>query len=225
LNLARGLKPPATATYRNPYREWIGAQIRADAFGYLTPGNPKLAASLAFKDASLSHTKNGIYGEMFIAAVISASLATNKLQEAINMGLAQVPSKSRLHELVEKVLNWKARALTWQEAWEKMNEAYGKYHWVHTLPNLAIVLIALLWGENNIRRTVSIAVMGGWDTDCNGATAGSIMGALNGKNAIPSDLTDLFNDRIKSAVFGHSDEKLGNYVQQTISIINSTKSS
>jgi len=136
-NLVRGLNPPATATYRNPFREWIGAQIRADIFGYVTPANPKLAASLAYRDACLSHTKNGIYGEMFVAAAISAALASDDLEKVIHAGLSQVPENSRLAEVAKNVTNWSKKANSWQEVWQRANEKYGKYHFVHTLPNLA----------------------------------------------------------------------------------------
>ena len=58
----------------NPYREWIGAQIRADICGYV-PRPPGAAAKLAFRDASLSHTANGIYGAMWSAALVAAAFA------------------------------------------------------------------------------------------------------------------------------------------------------
>jgi len=200
-NLVRGFKPPITAIYRNPFREWIGAQIRADVFGYIAPGNPELASSLAYKDASLSHRKNGIYGEMFVAAAISAALVSDDLDKAIDTGLSQVPEKCRLAEVVKNVISWSKKKSSWQEVWQKVMERYGEYHRVHTLPNLAFVLIGLIWGELDFKKTISIAVMCGWDTDCNGATAGSILGALKGIEGISEEMSRPLNDRIKSAVF------------------------
>ena len=214
-NLVRGLKSPATAIYRNPFREWIGAQIRADVFGYIAPANPELAASLAYKDACLSHTKNGIYGEMFIAAAISAALVSDDLEKVINAGLSQVPENSRLTEVVKNVLIWSRKTNNWQEVWEKTNKRYGKYHWVHTLPNLAFVLIGLIWGKLDFKKTVSIAVMCGYDTDCNGATAGSILGALQGTKGIPEEMSRPLNDRIKSAVFEYSDGRISDLAKRT----------
>jgi len=217
-NLVRGLKSPATAIYRNPFREFIGPQIRADLFGYITPANPELAASLAYKDACLSHTKNGIYGEMFIAAVISAALVSNDLEKVIKAGLSQVPENSRLTEVVKNVTSWSKKANGWQEVWKRVMEQYGEYHVVHTLPNLAFVLLALIWGELDFRKTISIAVMCGHDTDCNGATAGSILGALKGTKGIPEEMSRPLNDRIKSAVLGYSDVKISDLARRTFEL-------
>ena len=217
-NLVKGLKPPATAIYRNPFREWVGAQIRADIFGYIAPANPELAASLAYKDASLSHTKNGTYGEMFIAAAISAALVGNDLEKVINAALSQVPENSRLAEVVKNVLIWSKRATNWQEVWEEVMQRYGEYHRVHTLPNLAFVLIGLIWGELDFKKTISIAVMCGHDTDCNGATAGSILGALKGTKGIPEEMSRPLNDRIRSTVFIYSDGKISDLAKRTFEV-------
>ncbi|MBC7218296.1 MAG: ADP-ribosylglycohydrolase family protein [Candidatus Caldatribacterium sp.] len=222
-NLVRGLKPPFTATYWNPFREWIGAQIRADIFGYLAPGNPELAASLAYRDASLSHTKNGIYGEMFVAAAISAAFVSDDIHEVIMAGLSQVPKRSRLSEMVKEVVEWSKQAKDWLEVWEKVEKRYGRYHWVHTLPNLAYVLIALLFGEKDFRKTVSIAVMCGRDTDCNGATAGSIIGVLLGKKGIPEEMYRPFNGKVRSAVFGFCETRIEDLVEATLSVIEKGK--
>jgi len=217
-NLVRGFKPPDTAIYRNPFREWIGAQIRADVFGYICPGNPDLAASLAYKDASLSHRKNGIYGEMFVAAAISAALVSDDLEKVVKAGLSCVPKNSRLAEVVKNVVDWSEKLGSWQEVWQKVYEAYGNYHPVHTLPNLAFVLIGLIWGKLDFKKSISIAVMCGWDTDCNGATTGSIIGALKGVKGIPEEMSRPLNDRIKSAVIGYSEARIGDLARRTFEL-------
>ncbi|MGC8781686.1 MAG: ADP-ribosylglycohydrolase family protein, partial [Anaerolineae bacterium] len=50
-NFVNLIPPPASATHRNPYREWIGAQIRADFWGYAALGDPARAAEYAWRDA------------------------------------------------------------------------------------------------------------------------------------------------------------------------------
>ena len=78
-----GSKPPLTATYDNPYQEWIGALIRADIYGWTCPGAPRRAASLARRDAVLSHTGNGVYGAMWAAALVSAAFTAPSVRHAV----------------------------------------------------------------------------------------------------------------------------------------------
>jgi len=196
-NLVNGLTPPETATYMNPYREWIGAQIRADMWGYVTPGMPEYGAELAFRDAGLSHVKNGIYGEMFITAMISAAFATSNIEEIISIGLSEIPAGSRLSEAVKDVMEWRKKYIDWRESWMRINEKYGHYHRVHTINNAALVLLGLLYGEGDFERSITISVMGGWDTDCNGATVGSILGVMLGADKIPEKWIKPLSDLAK----------------------------
>jgi ADP-ribosylglycohydrolase len=124
---------------------------------------------------------------------------------------------------VKEVMAWSESAQSWQEVWEKVEERYGKYHGVHTLPNLAYVLIALLWGEKDFRKTVSIAVMCGKDTDCNGATAGSILGAMCGKENIPRHMLLPLGGRVKSALSGCEEVEISALVETTLRVIESKK--
>ena len=71
VNLLHNVSIASAAETRNPYREWIGALIRADVFGWVFPGRPRMAARLVYSAASLSHRCNGIYAAMWAAAVVS----------------------------------------------------------------------------------------------------------------------------------------------------------
>ena len=211
--------PPESATRRNPYREWIGAQIRCDGFGYAAPGNMELAADFAWRDASISHVKNGIYGEMFCAAMIAAAFTTDDVREVVRLGLSEIPAKCRLATAAKNVLQWAKRAKSWQQTHDLIMKEYGTYHPVHTINNAAIVLMALLHGEGDYEKTISIAVMGGLDTDCNGATAGSILGAMAGASKLPqAKWTAPFNDTLKSAVIGFDNSRFSDLASRTLAV-------
>ncbi len=140
-NAAQGLTAPATATWRNPFREWIGAQIRGDFFGYICPGDPERAAALAFRDASVSHVKNGIYGEMFIAAMLAAAAVCDDVMTVIEAGLDEIPEKCRLRRDVEKVLAWRREGLSAQQVMEEIHRCYDEHSahgWCHTNSNAMI---------------------------------------------------------------------------------------
>jgi ADP-ribosylglycohydrolase len=218
-NLVWEIWPPASATYLNPYREWIGAQIRADGFGYCAAGNPELAATFAWRDASISHTRNGIYGEMFFAALIAAAMAAGDLHQAIAAASAEIPARSRLRECIDDCLAWSAEDRTWQATWDRINAKYGHYHPVHTINNAALVLLGLLHSGGDFGRAISIAVMGGWDTDCNGATAGSVMGALLGAEALPPKWTAPLSDTLRSDLVGMNESRISDLAARTARIV------
>lgn len=119
--------PPESATWRNPYREWIGAQIRADVFGWVMPGWPEKAAELAYRDASISHVKNGIYGEMFVAAMLAAAFVTSDVGEIVGIGLSEIPAKCRLAEAVHDTLAWCRESSGWEDVWDRIHGKYGHY--------------------------------------------------------------------------------------------------
>lgn len=217
-NLVNGLEPPASATWRNPFREWIGAQIRCDGWAFASAGRLEQAADLAFRDAAVSHVKNGIYGEMYFAAVIAAAFATSDVREAIRLGLTEIPADCRLAECVRDMLAWRDTEPTWRGCWERINLKYGHYHGVHTINNAALVLLGLLYGQGDFAATVGIAVHGGWDTDCNGATAGSVLGAMLGAAALPAHLIEPLGDRMESALFGYAENRISALADQAVAL-------
>ena len=214
-NLVHGLQPPATATFQNPYREWIGAMIRADIFGYVSPGQPRRAAELAYRDASLSHTANGIYGEMWAAALIAASFGPTSAREALEASLSVVPPRARLFEAITSQISLFDSGASWEDAMDEVDARLGHYHWVHTINNAAVVSAALLWGEGDYARTAGYAVEGGLDTDCTGVTAGSVFGALHGTAALPANFVQPLEDTVHSAIFGFDGSPISNLATRT----------
>ena len=195
------------AHHENPYREWIGAQIRVDSYGYGAPGRPQLAAQWAWQDACLSHVKNGIYGAMFCAAMIAAAFALSDARAVIEAGLAEIPRTSRLYAEMRQVIELCERFECKFENFEAvLTEIYatlGHYNPVHTNNNCALIVAALLLGAGDFERTLTLAVMGGWDTDCNGATVGSIIGAQLGARALPPFWIDRLHDTLRSQIIDY----------------------
>jgi len=217
-NLVNGILPPRTATYMNPFREWIGAQIRADLWGYISPGLPRIAAEYAYRDASLSHVKNGIYGEMFIAAMISSAFILEDIYDVVEAGLSVIPKRSRLAEAIRDVVNWSRESRDYWETYRKIIGKYGLYNPVHTIINAAIVTASLLHGYPDYGKAIALAVISGFDTDCNGATVGSIMGVMLGAKKLYKDWgrwVEPLHDTVESYVIGYNGVKISDLAKQT----------
>ena len=222
-NLTLGFKPPETATYLNPYREWIGAQIRADLWGYISPGDPEQAMNYAFRDARISHTKNGIYGELYVASLVSLAYINHEPVSLVEEGLKAIPSRSRLAEAIKFTIELYRKGLEWEEAIEKILIRYGHYHFVHTINNAALVVAAILWGESDFTKTIFYAVLSGLDTDCNGATTGSILGVMLGVEGIPEEWSKPLNDKLVTAISGLSTLRISQLADRTLKLITSTQ--
>jgi len=220
-NLAAGLEPPATATFRNPYREWIGAQIRADFWGYVCPGDPARAAELAWRDACVSHVKNGIYGEMWVAAMLAAAVCTDDVRAVIEAGLAQIPARCRLHAGIDEVIAWHGQGASLDQAREHIHTRWDENHvhdWCHTISNAQVVAAGLLWGEGDFGPSVCGAVRLLLDTDCNGATVGSIVGMMRGVSALPDAWTAPLADMLETGVVGYPRQPISALARQTLSL-------
>ncbi|MGW5610970.1 ADP-ribosylglycohydrolase family protein [Streptomyces sp. NPDC003753] len=215
-NLAGGLKPPLTATYDNPYQEWIGALIRADVYGWTCPGVPRRAASLARRDAVLSHTGNGVYGAMWAAALISAAFTAPTVRHALDTALTVIPASSRLARTVRRVISLHETRLSWEETLDAVSEETAGLGWIHTVPNAGVITAGLLYGDGDFTRTIALTVRGGLDTDSNGATAGSVAGVLAGAEAIPARWKDPLEDTVHSAVFGFDGVRISELAERTL---------
>jgi ADP-ribosylglycohydrolase len=217
-NFVQLIPPPQSAVYRNPYREWIGAQIRADIYGYVAMGNPELASKLAWKDARISHVKNGIYGSMWVAAMIAIAAVEDNIQKIIDTALTYIPENCRLTKAIKQVINWYNKGLDCMEAINEIHtqwKQHSAHHWCHTISNAQIVAMGLLWGEGDFEKAVCRAVQACFDTDCNGATVGSIMGMLLGSKRLPVKWVSPLNDLIETGIAGYNKVNISYLAQES----------
>jgi len=219
INLINGFPPPASAMYKNPHRELIGAQIRGDYFGYINPGNPELAADMAWRDACISHVKNGIYGEMLVAAMLAHAAVIDDIVEIIERGLAEIPQKSRLYEHCQTVLGMFKNGATAKECFAYVNKHFDEkawYGWTHTISNALIVIISLLYGNLDYSKSICLAVGACFDTDCNGATVGSIVGMVIGAKNIPAVWSEPINNTLETSLSEMKLVKIDELVELTM---------
>lgn len=211
LNLRKGIQAPKSGSIDVNgalLAEQIGGQIFVDFFGLLYPNNPKKAADLAEISASVSHDGEGIYGARFIAACIASAFTKKPIRELIADGLNEIPKDSTYTKVVQGVLDfheqqpddfYACRSYLEQE-W-----GYDKYGGIcHIIPNAGVCVLALLYGQGDVSRTIEIATMCGWDTDCNAGNVGSIVGVLAGLDGIAENYRKPINDAIvTSSVAGY----------------------
>ncbi|MFB3894845.1 MAG: ADP-ribosylglycohydrolase family protein [bacterium] len=218
-NMKKGILPQKSARIDNPYAEWIGADIRSDMWGYVAPGLPELAAEFAYRDASVSHIKNGTYGEMFFSALIAAAFAESDIRKLIAIGLSEIPKQCRLAEAINLTIKWYEESNhDWEKTWQQIDDRYGYMHMADTIQNACFTILGLLYGNYDFTKTIAYTVMAGDDTDCTGATAGSILGVILGANQIPDKWYSRFNDRIVSYVRGMEDNKISELAKRTLAI-------
>ncbi|WP_248959796.1 ADP-ribosylglycohydrolase family protein [Sphaerisporangium perillae] len=217
-NLVREVPLAEAGEYHNPYREWIGALIRADIFGFVAPGHPRQAALLSYEDASLSHRANGIYGEMWAAALVSSAFTAATPEESVAESLRHVPASSRLAIEIGTVLGDFRAGMDWEKCLDKLHARHSEMSWVHTINNAGALTAALLWGGGRFGETVGLAVQAGLDTDSIGATAGAWAGAFLGASGLPESLVDPLEDRCRSGVFGFWDLSISSLAERTVAI-------
>ncbi|NUP09561.1 MAG: ADP-ribosylglycohydrolase family protein [Polyangiaceae bacterium] len=208
--------PAFTRRHRNPYREWIGAQIRADGWAWICAGKPELAAEFAYRDASWTHERNGIYGEMMFAAMQAASFVEHDPRRLVEIGLSEIPADCRLARWTKACIGWFDADPDFERNMERLETELVTMSPVHTINNALICVLSLLHGKMRTSESICTAVMAGHDTDCNGATVGSIVGAAAGRSRLGGILVERLHDTIRPAMIGFQDVSMRSLAERTL---------
>jgi ADP-ribosylglycohydrolase len=208
-NLLDGVEPERAALVRNPFREWIGAQIRTDVYGWVRPGDRTAAARLALADARLSHTGAGVDGALWVAAMSAAAMVLDDPVAVAEAGLAVIDPASELAKAVRFGLALAETPL--EDALDALHAEYGQLHWVHSVNNSALTAYALT--APDFATGIGRAVMGGWDTDSAGATVGAVLGAVLG---VPAEWAGPLDDRLATSLPGMNQVAISELAARTV---------
>lgn len=163
--------------------EQIGAQIFVDGWAMVAPGDPELAADLARRAGSVSHDGESIYGAQVVAAMESLAFVEPKLETLLDVAVSLIPDDSVIYQLIAEIRDWHAGEPDWRKTREKIAAKYGYDKFggnCHIVPNHALIILSLLYGGDDFQKTQMIVNTSGWDTDCNAANVGCLLGIKNG---------------------------------------------
>jgi ADP-ribosylglycohydrolase len=201
-NIKAGHMPPASRWPGNPCGSWVGAQMRGEIHGLIAPLSPEVAARFAFRDATISHYREGLHGEIYAAALISLAFANPPIEDLLRQALAFVPQNSPFTTVVEQTIELCHSYGEREGVAQAIERNMARYHWIHTLPNIACVIAGLILGEGDFEKTILTTLACGYDTDCSVGQAAALLGTLLGAEQLPSKWRDPIGEALDTYVLG-----------------------
>lgn len=192
----------------NIHCEDLDFQIEADFIGIIHPAMPGASSDMAMKVGQIMSHADGLYGGVFVAAMDAAAYYLDSVEDIIRTALECIPYESTYSECIRDVIScYRENPDDWTAAWKTIEDKWGSNDVctpyipfnIDAKLNGAYIAIALLYGGGDFGKTLEIAVRCGQDTDCNASSAATVLGIMNGYDAIP--------DRFKSHICNISDEK------------------
>ncbi|MFD0715001.1 ADP-ribosylglycohydrolase family protein [Paenibacillus sp. GCM10027626] len=195
-NLRRGIPAPLAGVFNNPFTHCMGSPIRSEIWGMVAPGAPHVAAQYAYQDAVVDHAGGeGVYGEMFFAAIESAIFMETDRDKLIEIGMTYIPETSRTAKAMRDLLRWHREGKSWIEARALILEHHGRDNFTDAPQNIAFTILGWLYGDN-FEDAILKAVNCGYDTDCTAATLGAILGMIAGPEGLPEKWVKPVGDRV-----------------------------
>ena len=216
--MLEGMLPPKTSEpENNPHFEMIDAQLTTEIFGLYAPGNPTLARALAQLPINVTARDNAQWiSEFYISMFSLASIVDDSLPIASKIKwLASQASQT----LPEESYSAKMYNFVWQQydsgkTWEQARDAvYSRYQLEqkdgYNIPsqnlycdgcfaagiNFAASMISLLYGEGDLKESIKIGSLAGWDSDNPTATIGGLIGFLIGKQGVEDSFGRKFSNQ------------------------------
>lgn len=184
-NLRRGLRPPQSGMY-NAYYMSDGAAMRSGPIGIVCAGDPERAAELAYRDACVSHYREGIWGAQAVAVAVSLAMVEADMEEIMEAIFKLAPQDSWFCETLNRALNIVKEADgNIADAWMPLHNELFSTHRSTVAEALPEVFGCLMLENKSFKSGLILAGNFGRDADTIGAIAGAVLGAKYGAKNIP----------------------------------------
>ena len=184
-NLRRGLRPPQSGMY-NAYYMSDGAAMRSGPIGIVCAGDPERAADLAYRDACVSHYREGIWGAQAVAVAVSLAMVDADMEDIMEAIFKIAPPDSWFYETLNRAMNIVKEADgDIANAWMPLHNELFSTHRSTVAEALPEVFGCLMLENKSFKSGLILAGNFGRDADTIGAIAGAILGAKYGAKNIP----------------------------------------
>lgn len=184
-NLRRGLRPPQSGMY-NAYYMSDGAAMRSGPIGIVCAGAPERAADLAYRDACVSHYREGIWGAQAVAVAVSLAMVDADMEDIMEAIFKIAPPDSWFYETLNRAMNIVKEADgDIANAWMPLHNELFSTHRSTVAEALPEVLGCLMLENKSFKSGLILAGNFGRDADTIGAIAGAVLGAKYGAKNIP----------------------------------------
>lgn len=195
-NLRKGLVPPLSGYFENPFVDCMGSPIRSELWAVLAPGKPAIASYLAYQDAMVDHAGGeGVYAEMYNAVLESLAFEESDRETLIEKAVAFLPAGCVTAKVIRDTLKWYREGVSYTDIRDLILKSCGSDNFTYAPQNMAFITVGLLYGSD-FGDCLLKAVNMGYDTDCTGATTGAICGILWGRKGIPAAWREPVSERI-----------------------------
>jgi len=215
--MQEGVLPPQTGSPElNEHFEMIDAQLTTEIFGLFSPARPDVAVKIAQLPIQTTARKESEDISKFYVTLFSlASMHTEKtmnqrIQWMAGKARQILPDPSYPAQMFDYSLKLYKSGIPWEQTRDSMyyryqvNQSDGYTMSSKKLYcngcfaagiNFAASLVSLFYGEGDLKRTIQIGTLAGWDSDNPTATWGGLIGFMLGKDGIEETFDRQFSNR------------------------------
>ena len=196
-NILNGIMPPESGNWKNNmHADDIDFQIEADFAGLMSPGMVNTATQYCDRIGHIMNYGDGYYGGVYMAAMYSLAFTSDDINFIVSEGLKAIPAESNYYKAMSDVIKFHEQYPNdWKMAWKAIEnsqwaidlhcpDGIGSPFNIDASVNSAYVILGLLYGEGDIKKTMEISTRAGQDSDCNPASATGILCTMLGYDKI-----------------------------------------